>query len=163
MLATSAVAKSPYEDATTKYFSAEGGGGSVTLSLSEWINQASSIYCGEPSILTDTRNKITVGPDVVTGDDIKAACLLLLLVVPAGTKTDIYVKILFSFFYSATFSDCRPDNAFEFNVGQRLGITTTAAVPEASTWAMMLLGFLGLGFLGYRKSSKNSDRAFRVA
>ena len=26
------------------------------------------------------------------------------------------------------------------------------AVPEPSTWAMMLLGFAGLGFLGYRKT-----------
>jgi hypothetical protein len=35
-----------------------------------------------------------------------------------------------------------------------------SGVPEASTWAMMALGFLGLGFLGYRKSSGTS---FRVA
>jgi hypothetical protein len=35
-----------------------------------------------------------------------------------------------------------------------------SGVPEASTWAMMILGFLGLGFLGYRKSSGTS---FRVA
>jgi hypothetical protein len=35
-----------------------------------------------------------------------------------------------------------------------------SGVPEASTWAMMVLGFLGLGFLGYRKSSGSS---FRVA
>lgn len=27
------------------------------------------------------------------------------------------------------------------------------AVPEASTWAMMLLGFLGLGFMAYRRKS----------
>jgi hypothetical protein len=39
-------------------------------------------------------------------------------------------------------------------------ITNISAVPEASTWAMMVLGFLGLGFLGYRKSSNTS---FRVA
>lgn len=38
-----------------------------------------------------------------------------------------------------------------------------AAIPEASTWAMMILGFLGLGFLGYRKSSKISGPALRVA
>jgi PEP-CTERM motif len=25
-------------------------------------------------------------------------------------------------------------------------------VPEASTWAMMLLGFAGLGFAGYRRA-----------
>jgi len=26
------------------------------------------------------------------------------------------------------------------------------AVPEASTWAMMLLGFAGLGYAGYRRA-----------
>jgi hypothetical protein len=28
------------------------------------------------------------------------------------------------------------------------------AVPEPSTWAMMVLGFAGLGFAGYRKAGK---------
>jgi hypothetical protein len=28
---------------------------------------------------------------------------------------------------------------------------TTTAVPEASTWAMMLIGFAGLGYFGYRR------------
>ena len=46
--------------------------------------------------------------------------------------------------------------AFEFDN------LTVAAVPEASTWAMMILGFLGLGFLGYRKSVK-AGSAFRMA
>jgi hypothetical protein len=31
--------------------------------------------------------------------------------------------------------------------------TMTAAVPEPSTWAMMILGFCGLGFMAYRKKS----------
>jgi hypothetical protein len=31
---------------------------------------------------------------------------------------------------------------------------TGAAVPEPSTWAMMLLGFAGLGFVGYRRTCK---------
>jgi hypothetical protein len=31
-----------------------------------------------------------------------------------------------------------------------------SAVPEPSTWAMMLLGFAGLGFLGYRQARKAS-------
>jgi hypothetical protein len=30
----------------------------------------------------------------------------------------------------------------------------TAVVPEPSTWAMMLLGFAGLGFAGYRSSRR---------
>ena len=33
------------------------------------------------------------------------------------------------------------------------GIFTVTAVPEASTWAMMILGFLGVGFLAYRNKS----------
>jgi hypothetical protein len=30
-------------------------------------------------------------------------------------------------------------------------VTVTAAVPEPSTWAMMILGFCGLGFMAYRR------------
>jgi subtilisin family serine protease len=33
-------------------------------------------------------------------------------------------------------------------------ITFPSAVPEASTWAMLLLGFAGLGFMAYRRNSK---------
>ena len=28
---------------------------------------------------------------------------------------------------------------------------TVSAVPEASTWAMMIFGFLGVGFMAYRR------------
>jgi hypothetical protein len=33
------------------------------------------------------------------------------------------------------------------------------AVPEPSTWAMMLAGFAGLGFAGYRAARKNTAAA----
>jgi hypothetical protein len=33
-------------------------------------------------------------------------------------------------------------------------VTVVESVPEAATWAMMLSGFAGLGFLGYRRSIK---------
>lgn len=36
----------------------------------------------------------------------------------------------------------------------------TAAVPEPSTWAMMILGFLGIGFVAYRRKS---GMALRIA
>jgi hypothetical protein len=40
------------------------------------------------------------------------------------------------------------------NVGVGGNLTlVTAPVPEPSTWAMMILGFLGLGFIAYRKKS----------
>ncbi len=34
------------------------------------------------------------------------------------------------------------------------GTTNISAVPEPSTWAMMILGFCGLGFMAYRRKSK---------
>jgi len=30
----------------------------------------------------------------------------------------------------------------------------TASVPEAPTWAMLLIGFCGLGFMAYRRKAK---------
>ena len=46
-------------------------------------------------------------------------------------------------FTTATFSSTA--NAFEFSL---------ASVPEPSTWAMMVLGFAGLGYAAFRRNSK---------
>jgi uncharacterized protein (TIGR03118 family) len=37
-------------------------------------------------------------------------------------------------------------------MGESEGLFGSLSVPEPSTWAMMLIGFLGLGFVGYRKT-----------
>jgi hypothetical protein len=50
---------------------------------------------------------------------------------------------------------CSGDSDFRFAAA-----TFTAAVPEPATWAMMLLGFLGVGFVSYRGSRKS---VFRLA
>ena len=39
-------------------------------------------------------------------------------------------------------------------------LLTTPAVPEASTWAMMILGFAGVGFMAYRR--RNQGAAIRL-
>jgi hypothetical protein len=36
---------------------------------------------------------------------------------------------------------------------------TTGTIPEPATWTMMLLGFAGLGFAGYRAARKSAARA----
>jgi hypothetical protein len=41
-----------------------------------------------------------------------------------------------------------------------LSLDVTSPVPEASTWAMMILGFFGVGFIAYRRNNK---RVFRFA
>ncbi|MGO9360107.1 MAG: PEPxxWA-CTERM sorting domain-containing protein, partial [Xanthobacteraceae bacterium] len=33
-------------------------------------------------------------------------------------------------------------------------ISAVPAVPEPSTWAMMILGFCGLGFMAYRRKAR---------
>jgi hypothetical protein len=40
-------------------------------------------------------------------------------------------------------------------------VTYTPAVPEPSTWAMMILGFCGVGFMAYRR--KQNGQALRLA
>jgi hypothetical protein len=40
------------------------------------------------------------------------------------------------------------------NYDQSFAATAVAAVPEPSTWAMMMLGFAGVGFVAYRRKSK---------
>ena len=37
--------------------------------------------------------------------------------------------------------------------------SVTPGIPEPSTWAMMLLGFTGLGFAGYRKAQRKGVAA----
>jgi hypothetical protein len=37
--------------------------------------------------------------------------------------------------------------------------TITSAVPESSTWAMIILGFAGVGFLAYRREQEGAFNA----
>jgi len=37
-----------------------------------------------------------------------------------------------------------------------LTISVTSGVPEPATWAMMILGFAGVGFMAYRRKSKQA-------
>jgi hypothetical protein len=49
-----------------------------------------------------------------------------------------------------------PQNRGEFQSGEGThgGITLSSAVPEPSTWAMMILGFCGVGFMAYRRKNQ---------
>ncbi len=55
---------------------------------------------------------------------------------------------------TATFSFDLPDGvSFESASGDFL-VGNSGSVPEPSTWAMMLLGFAGLGYAGFKRASK---------
>lgn len=51
--------------------------------------------------------------------------------------------------YSAAFTG-KLDGVEYYNI--QGGATVSGAVPEPSTWAMLLLGFAGLGYAGYRQA-----------
>jgi hypothetical protein len=58
------------------------------------------------------------------------------------------------FFYG--FSESTPITSFVLS-GDFIGLTNltfASPVPEPSTWAMMILGFAGIGFMAYRRKSK---------
>jgi hypothetical protein len=85
-----------------------------------------------------------------------------------------------SFFFISNFSGsllCFNNSAFRCNGGSlsaadvsiasttsfilesgnvEIGVAAVAAVPEPSTWAMMILGFAGIGFMAYRRKSKSA-------
>ena len=52
------------------------------------------------------------------------------------------------------------DNILTDNTGAYTVVVTqlASAVPEPSTWAMMILGFAGVGFMAYRRKSKTAFR-----
>jgi hypothetical protein len=60
--------------------------------------------------------------------------------------------------YSAAFTG-KLDGVEYYNI--QGGATVSGAVPEPSTWAMLLLGFAGLGYGGYRQA-KTSAAALAV-
>jgi PEP-CTERM motif-containing protein len=100
----------------------------------------------------DTRNLITTSANqTITGSQILSMC-------PSCNdgQTEVWVTISgLTSFNSLVFSDGSA-NAFEFNVAAPGPLTNgflTAGVPEPSTWAMLLLGFAGVGFMAYRRKS----------
>jgi hypothetical protein len=44
----------------------------------------------------------------------------------------------------------------DVNALTEVSVSPAAAIPEASTWAMLLVGFAGLGFAGYRASQRTA-------
>ena len=53
-----------------------------------------------------------------------------------------------------SFMSTTPDSSF----GPVIGGVSISAVPEPSTWAMMIAGFLGLGLMAYRRKGNHSFR-----
>ena len=112
-----------------------------------------NIYVGS----LDSYNTISFGgPGAVsyTGDQLVA---LATNAIDNGDQQSGSSNGLFEFSFAApmtsvTFTSYQ--NALEV-----AGVSVSSTVPEPSTWAMMLLGFAGLGYAAYRKTN-NERTAF---
>lgn len=85
--------------------------------------------------------------DAITGSDLVNAGAALGNIDGQGTQTGLPDNQWFMISDTTAFDSFRVNssqNAFEFDMA--------TSTPEASTWAMLLLGFAGLGFAGYRKA-----------
>jgi hypothetical protein len=62
-----------------------------------------------------------------------------------------------SAFFAADISSLVPGRDLP-NTGAVGGLTISTAVPEPSTWAMLILGFAGIGFMAYRRRGQQNFR-----
>jgi hypothetical protein len=121
---------------------------SATLLVSSFANYV-GLYWGS----IDTYNNILITYTDNTSSNVNST--LYGLLTPSngdqGLQGSKYVNIFTDkAIASITFSST--SKAFEFDN------VSIAAVPEPSTWAMMVLGFLGVGFVAYRRKSSTALR-----
>jgi hypothetical protein len=121
------------------------------LPLSEFISAPTTVPTSEFSAVFSNPNGVTsftFVPDLSGGGCAEfdlSNCDLIHLTTgfhygfPVGTFSTLGE-------YTAT------DGAFSMKLTELA--TTPAPAPEASTWAMMLLGFAGLAYAGFKRSSK---------
>ncbi len=128
----------------TTYMSVFGGGKETAT----WATAQTSlsIYWGSIDATDGLLNSFAV---TVDGYTLTGADLVAMGALGNGSQTDPKANELVTItgldpFKSATFSST--GNSFEFSLG--------APVPEPATWAMMALGFAGLGYAAFRRNSK---------
>jgi hypothetical protein len=142
-------------DHTSEYFSAGGSGGQVTLTYTTAQTTLNLLW---GTVDFDAgRNVLTLGNGFsIDGNTINADVLNVL----SAGNDEVYLQITgLSSFTTATFTDSGA-NAFEFLPGAP-SAAVQRGVPEPATWAMMILGFFGLGFMAYRR--KQNGPQLRLA
>jgi hypothetical protein len=132
----------------TTYMSVEGGG----VESATWATPQTSLSIYWGSI--DGNSNLNSLAVTIDGYTLTGADLITLGALGAGDQTspadNQWVTIAgLGAFTQVSFSST--SNAFEFSLG--------SGVPEPSTWAMMGLGFAGLGLMGWRETRKTAARA----
>jgi hypothetical protein len=132
---------------TLPYMSVEGG--STEQVVFGTPRTSISIYWGSIDGNTGGNNNLNTFAITMDGYTLTGADLVNMGATGTGDQTGPLGNELVTItglpaFTTATFSST--NNAFEFALG--------SAVPEPSTWAMMMLGFAGLGYAAFRRNTK---------
>jgi hypothetical protein len=136
----------------TTYFAVEGGGSETAT----WATPQTSLSIYWGSIDGDTGGNLNLNSIAISVDGytLTGADLVSMGALGRGDQTNPLDNQLVRItglgdFTQVTFSST--GNAFEFTLG--------SAIPEPSTWAMMALGFAGLGYAAFRRNSKKGQMA----
>lgn len=113
---------------------------------------------GESWVFTPARSgsEATEGNGLLTFGDISQGNYDTFSQTVATTPGDTYL-LSFQFANCLDASNCGSDSG-GLLVTTSSGLARTLAVPELSTWAMAILGFVGLGLIGYRQARKTESR-----
>jgi PEP-CTERM motif len=139
---------------TNPYMAVEGGGteqvvfGTAQTSISIYWGSIDAAVAGSASAGNINDFAITVDGYTLTGQDL----MTIYGAHGTGSHSDPLANQMVTIsglgaFTTATFTTTH--NAFEFSLG-------ATPVPEPSTWAMMTLGFAGLGYAAFRRNSTKS-------
>jgi hypothetical protein len=138
---------------TNPYMSVEGGGTEQVVFGSAQTSIA--IYWGSIDGNVNGNNNgfsVTLDGYTLTGADLVA----LYGADGSGSQTSPTGNQLVTITGLAAFTTAEftsTQNAFEFSLAAT-PVTINGGVPEPSTWAMMMLGFAGLGYAAFRRNSK---------
>jgi PEP-CTERM motif len=135
----------------TTYMAVEGGG--MEMATFATAQTSISIYWGSIDGNPGNMNSFAVSID---GYTLTGADLVALGALGNGSQTDPQANELVTItglgdFTTATFTST--NNAFEFSLVTPT-INQTGGTPEPSTWAMMMVGFAGVGYAAFRRNSK---------
>jgi hypothetical protein len=122
------------------------GGGTENVAFSK--TSSFSFFWGSVDAYNTIVVDTTGGNTIFTGADLPGV-----LDTGCQTSTDCNRYVTFTDITGSNitgFSMSSSSNSFE--------ITNISAVPEPTTWAMMILGFVGVGFLAYRRKNNHSFR-----
>jgi hypothetical protein len=132
-----------------------------SFSLNNWSYVPTSPNCGDPSCFK-TGGAVASSNPLVNNFVFSSATMNSQLdlsqyfyIIQPWTNGPATIAAQFAF-------GTNPNTYIDYYNGQYApgNWSLTAAVPEPATWAMMIFGFLGVGFVAYRR---NSNHSFRLA